>query len=99
MVMLTTSLQIKEDRMKSLTLGLLERLPLAQVVLVCWSFVMDDTSLEELFERHRGAGYRRKLGFATLVGLIRDAFLSREAGAGGPAWARGRGGGGGGAGA
>jgi hypothetical protein len=48
---------------------------------MCWSFVMDDAFLEELFEQHRGAGYRRKLGFATLVGLIRDALLAKEDGA------------------
>jgi hypothetical protein len=70
-----------EDRMKSLTVGLLERLPLAQVVLMCWSFVMDDSFLEDLFQKHRGPGYFRKLGFATLVGLIRDALLTKEDGA------------------
>ena len=67
--------------MKSLTLGLLKRLPLAHVVLMCWSFVMDDAFLQALFDQHRGAGYCRKLGFATLVGLVRDALLAREDGA------------------
>lgn len=67
--------------MKSLTMGLLERLPLAQVVLMCWSFVMDDSFLEDLFRKHRGPGYFRKLGFSTLVNLIRDALLAKEDGA------------------
>ena len=66
--------------MKSLTRQLLSRLPLAQVVLMCFSFVMDRTSLEQLFEEHRGRAYTKKLSFSTLVYLIRDALISRQEG-------------------
>jgi hypothetical protein len=66
--------------MKSLTRQLLTRLPLAKVVLMCFSFVMDHASLDELFEQHRGRAYTKKLSFSTIVYLIRDALISRQEG-------------------
>jgi hypothetical protein len=66
--------------MKSLTRHLLDRLPLAKVVLMCFSFVMDQASLDQLFEEHRGRAYTKKLSFSTLVYLIRDALISRQEG-------------------
>lgn len=65
--------------MKSLMRQLLDRLPLAKVVLMSFSFVMDRASLEQLFEEHRGRAYTKKLAFSTVVYLIRDALISRQA--------------------
>src|SRR5258708_7768319 len=67
--------------MKSLTRQLLTRLPLAKVVLMSFSFVMDQASLDQLFEEHRGRAYTKKLSFSTMVYLIRDALISRQEGA------------------
>ena len=67
--------------MKALTLELLRRLPLAHVVLMCWSFIMDKTFLDNLFEKHRGPCYERELRFSTFVQLIRDALVAKEDGA------------------
>lgn len=67
--------------MKSLTRQLIGRLPLAEVVLMCFSFVMDRASLDQLFEQHRGRAYQKKLSFSTIVYLIRDALISRQEGA------------------
>src|ERR1700710_1515027 len=78
MTILTASRAFTEDCMKSLTRHLLDRLPLAKVVLMCFSFVMDQATLEQLFEEHRGRAYTRKLSFSTLVYLIRDALISRQ---------------------
>src|SRR4051812_5059949 len=66
--------------MKSLTRHLLDRLPLAKVVLMSFSFVMDHASLDQLFEEHRGKAYTRKLSFSTMVYLIRDALIPRPQG-------------------
>jgi len=67
--------------MKSFAIGLLRYFPLAHVVLMCWSFIMDKSLLDELYEKHRGSCYERELRFSTLVHLIRDALMSPEQGA------------------
>jgi len=53
----------------------LARLPLARAVFELFSYVLDEPSLGELFERHRGRCYERELAFPTVVYLLRDALL------------------------
>jgi hypothetical protein len=53
----------------------LGRLPLAEAVLRLWQWQTEAPSLDDLFNRHAGAGYTKLLTFATLVCLIRDALL------------------------
>ncbi|HET8644368.1 MAG TPA: transposase [Vicinamibacteria bacterium] len=55
--------------------AVLTRLPLAEAVLTLWHWHCSPQALDELFEAHRGACYRRELSFATLVALIGDALL------------------------
>jgi hypothetical protein len=56
----------------------LTRLPLAEAVLSLWRFVCDDDHLQELFARHRGACYEKKIPFPLLVQLVGDALLQHE---------------------
>src|SRR4051812_3945288 len=56
----------------------LERLPLAEGVLLLWQYHCAPPSLEEIFEQHRGACYTKELRFSTLVGLIGDALLEHQ---------------------
>jgi hypothetical protein len=53
-------------------------MPLAEAVLLLWSWIASPQALEALFEAHRGRCYHRVLGFATIVGLIRDALLQHR---------------------
>ena len=53
----------------------LARLPLARAVFELFSYVLDERSLGELFERHRGRCYERELAFPAVVHLLRDALL------------------------
>jgi hypothetical protein len=54
---------------------LLERLPLAESVLLMFSHVLGEQSLGEMYERNRGRCYERALCFAEVVYLVRDALL------------------------
>lgn len=56
----------------------LTHLPLAEATLVLWRWICDDQSLDDLFQRHRGACYEKKISFATMVRLIRDALLQHQ---------------------
>jgi hypothetical protein len=53
----------------------LRRLPLAQAVFQLFSHVLDEPHLADLFDRHRGRCYQRRLSFAEVVYLLRDALL------------------------
>jgi hypothetical protein len=56
----------------------LSRLPLAEATLLLWQFVCDDPSLNELYDRHRGRTYQKKITFPLLAQLVRDALLEPE---------------------
>lgn len=56
----------------------LTRLPLAEAVLSLWAFVCDDDHLQNLYDRHRGACYDKKLTFPLMVQLIADALLQHQ---------------------
>jgi len=56
----------------------LSRLPLAEAVLVLWQFICDDAGLDELYDRHRGRTYQKKITFPLLAQLVRDALLAPD---------------------
>src|SRR5947207_7682699 len=58
--------------------AVLERLPLAEAVLLLWQWQCTPRALDDLFEAHRGACYTKELTFATLVALIADALLEHD---------------------
>ena len=57
---------------------LLDRLPLAQAVLVVLDHVLQPTFLDRLFHRHRGRSYQDVLTFPTVVRLLGDALLRHQ---------------------
>jgi len=56
----------------------LSRLPLAEAVLSLWLFACDDQHLDLLYDRHRGATYEKKITFALMVPLVREALLQPD---------------------
>lgn len=56
----------------------LDRLPLAQAVLLLWQQIADPAVLQELFAKHRGRAYDKVLSFPTFVHLIADALLQHD---------------------
>src|SRR5437764_11726456 len=56
----------------------LERLPLAEAVLLAWSHVAEEGYLRELFDQHRGACYEKQLSFPVLVQLIGDVLMGQS---------------------
>lgn len=56
----------------------LDRLPLAQSVLLLWQQIADPAFLHDLFAKHRGRAYDKVLSFPTLVHLIADALLQHD---------------------
>jgi hypothetical protein len=54
------------------------RLPLAQAVLLLWQYVCDDDSLADLFDRHRGRHYVKKITFPLMAQLVRDALMEPD---------------------
>ena len=56
----------------------LDRLPLAESVLLLWQQIADPALLQDLFDKHRGRGYDKALSFPTLVHLIADALLQHD---------------------
>jgi len=67
----------------------LQRLPLSEAVLLLARHAAAADTLNDLFDRHRGAAYQRELTFATLVALIGDALLEHD-GSGRQSFQRGR---------
>lgn len=53
----------------------LRRLPLAEALMRCWQFALDEETVEGIFERHRGRSYQKVLSFSTIVHLTADALL------------------------
>jgi hypothetical protein len=47
--------------------AVLSRLPLAEAILSLWSWVSDDDHLADLYERHRGGCYEKKITFPLLT--------------------------------
>lgn len=56
----------------------LDRVPLAQSVLLLWQQIADPAVLQELFAKHRGRAYDKVLAFPTFVHLIADALLHHD---------------------
>src|ERR1700675_2783853 len=56
----------------------LDRLPLAQSVLLLWQQVADPAFLQDLFDMRRGRGDDKILSFPSLVQLIADALLQHD---------------------
>jgi hypothetical protein len=56
----------------------LDRLPLAQAVLLLWQQIADPAVLQELFTKHRGRAYDKVLTFPAFVHLIADALLRHD---------------------
>ena len=56
----------------------LERLPLAEAVLLLWQWQCDAPTLNALFDQHRGPCYTKELTFATLTALLGDALLQHD---------------------
>jgi hypothetical protein len=59
-------------------LELLQRLPLAQAILLLFSHVLPTPQLRDIYEHNRGRCYTRKLSFPDMVHLIRDALLLHQ---------------------
>lgn len=56
----------------------LHRLPLADATLSLWSFVLQPSFLDGVYQRHRGRSFENILTFATFVDLIGDALLHHD---------------------
>jgi Transposase DDE domain len=56
----------------------LSRLPLAEAILTPWQFVCDDSCLDDLYDRHRGRTYERKITFPLMAQLVRDALVEPD---------------------
>jgi hypothetical protein len=61
--------------MNELARTVLARLPLAEAVLLAWSWVAEESFLADLFQRHRGRCYEKLLAFPVMVHLLADALL------------------------
>lgn len=56
----------------------LMRLKLADAVLSLWAHVLQAEFLEEVFQKHRGASYRKVLSFSVFVELVADALIQNR---------------------
>jgi Transposase DDE domain len=56
----------------------LDRLPLAESVLLLWQQVADAPFLQGVFDQHRGRAYDKVLSFPSLVQLLADALLQHD---------------------
>ncbi len=52
-----------------------QRTPLANATLTLWAYLLKPTTLDEIFERHRGRSFEQVLCFSSFVELIRDALV------------------------
>lgn len=64
--------------MESPSRDVINRLPLAESVLILWRWVADHAFLAQIFDRHRGSCYERLLSFPFMVYLLRDALLEHH---------------------
>jgi DDE family transposase len=53
----------------------LQRTPLANATLSLWSYLLQPSVLDGIFEQHRGRSFEDVLKFSTFVDLIRDALV------------------------
>ena len=58
--------------------AVLEKLPLADSVWRLLHHTMDDSWLDDLWDRKRGRCYEKELKFSTLAHLMTDALLEHE---------------------
>jgi hypothetical protein len=70
-------------------MDVLNRLPLAEAVLLLGQWQCSPAFLDEIFEKNRGRCYTNELNFSTLAGLIGDALLEHD-GSGRQSFQRGR---------
>src|SRR5262245_29656462 len=56
----------------------LDRLPLAEAVLLLFAQVLKPEFLQAIFQRHRGRSFEDVLTFPTLVDLLADALLTHH---------------------
>jgi hypothetical protein len=61
--------------MDPLARPVLDRLPLAEAVLLVWSWIADASFLQSLFQQYRGRAYEKVIAFPLIVQLIADALL------------------------
>jgi hypothetical protein len=74
----TTSVPVCVANQVQFACDALDRLPLAESVLLLWQQVADPKFLQDLFTTHRGRGYDKVLSFPSLVQLIADALLQHD---------------------
>jgi hypothetical protein len=55
-----------------------ERTPLANATLTLWSYLLQPSALDTIFQRHRGRSFEDILTFPTFVDLIRDALVLHQ---------------------
>lgn len=55
--------------------AVLERMPLAEGVLLLWRWIASPTRLQSIWDRFRGRCYKKALTFAVMVRLIADSLL------------------------
>lgn len=60
--------------------AVIDRLPLAESVMVLFRTIADEATLSEIWEDHRGRCYEKELCFPVMVHLISDALLTGESG-------------------
>jgi hypothetical protein len=77
------------DMIQEFSKEVLQRLPLAEAVLWLWSFICDQSVLDDLFDQNRGRCYERELPFSVMVNLVADALLEHS-GSGRKSFQRGR---------
>lgn len=63
---------------ESFTREALDRLPLAQSVLLLWSHLFQPEVLENIFDQHRGRSFEDVLSFPVFVELIADALVQHH---------------------
>lgn len=68
----------QETPLDAYTWETLHRLPLADAALSLWSFVLQPSFLDGVYQRHRGRSFENILAFPTFVDLIGDALLHHD---------------------
>jgi len=66
--------------MDGFTSQVLNKVPLAQAALQVLSFALDETFLEEVYEKNRGATYTKLIGFPLITRLVCDALFQDKSG-------------------
>lgn len=66
--------------MDGLSRQMLDKVPLAEATLRVLSFVLADSSLEDIYQKHRGRMYTKKISLPLITHLICDALLGNKSG-------------------